>query len=96
MTDPSQIPATSLSVPAKWWGTSMTIWGAVVTALTTVLPVVGPLLGLNIPPELIHQIGDQVVLVVQAIGGLAGTTLTLYGRVRATSTLERRRVTLTV
>ena len=94
MTDPSPAPATALSVPTKWWGTSMTIWGAVITALSTVLPVAGPLLGLNIPPELIHQFGDQVVLVAQAVGGLVGTTLTLYGRVRATATLERRRMTL--
>jgi lysozyme family protein len=82
--------------PAKWWGSSVTIWGAVVTALSTVLPTLGPLLGLNIPPELVQQLGDQVVVVAQAVGGLAGTILTIYGRVHATTTLERRRVTLTV
>jgi hypothetical protein len=74
----------------------MTIWGAVVTALSTVLPVIGPVLGLNIPPELIHQLGDQAVVLAQAVGGVAGKILTIYGRVRATTALERRQVTLTM
>jgi hypothetical protein len=74
----------------------MTVWGAVVTALSTVLPVVGPLLGLSIPPELVHQLGEQAVLLAQAAGGVAGTILTIYGRARATTALERRQVTLTM
>lgn len=80
--------------PAKWWASSITIWGAIITALSTVLPIVGPLLGLDIPPELVHQLGDQVVLVAQAIAGLAGTILTIYGRARATTALQRRQVTV--
>ena len=74
----------------------MTVWGAVVTALSTVLPVVGPIVGLNMPPELIQLLGDQAVLLAQAAGGVAGTILTIYGRVRATTALERRQVTLTM
>ena len=84
------------TAPAKWWASSMTIWGAVVTALSAVLPVVGPIVGLNIPPELIQLLGDQVVLLAQAAGGVAGTILTIHGRVRATTALERRKVTLTM
>jgi len=94
---PDQLtPASTPPAPAKWWGASMTIWGAVVTALSTVLPVVGPILGLNIPPELIQMLGDQVVLLAQAAGGVGGTILTIYGRARATTALERRHVTLTM
>jgi hypothetical protein len=89
-------PTTAPPAAAKWWASSMTIWGAVVTALSTVLPVVGPLVGLNIPPELVLQLGDQVVLLAQAAGGVAGTILTIYGRSRATSALERRQITLTM
>jgi hypothetical protein len=74
----------------------MTVWGAAITALSTVLPVVGPLLGLTITADLVQQLGDQVVLLAQAAGGVAGTILTIYGRARATTTLERRRLTLTV
>jgi hypothetical protein len=90
MTD--HTPATS-PLP-KWWATSKTVWGALITAMATALPALGPLLGLTIPPELIHQLGDQILLLVQALVGLAGTILTIYGRVRATSPLERRRVIL--
>ncbi|HEY7551566.1 MAG TPA: glycosyl hydrolase 108 family protein [Hyphomicrobiaceae bacterium] len=86
-------PAT---IPAKWWGSSMTVWGVLVTALSTVLPVVGPLLGLDISADLARQLGEQAVAVTQAAGGLAGTILTIYGRARATTALERRQVTLTL
>ncbi|HEY7118362.1 MAG TPA: glycosyl hydrolase 108 family protein [Tepidisphaeraceae bacterium] len=88
---PAETPAA-----AKWWGSSMTVWGAVLTALTTVLPVVGPLFGLNITADLVQQVGDQVVVLVQAAGGLAGTILTIYGRARATTVLERRQITLSM
>jgi hypothetical protein len=74
----------------------MTVWGIAVTALSTVLPVVGPLLGLDITADLARQLGEQVVAVAQAAGGLAGTILTIYGRARATTALERRQVTLTL
>jgi uncharacterized protein (TIGR02594 family) len=89
-TTPAAVPASD----AKWWGQSMTIWGVIITTLSTVLPTFGPLLGLNVTAELVHTVGDQLVAVVQAIGGLVGTVLTIYGRVRATPSLERRQVTL--
>jgi uncharacterized protein (TIGR02594 family) len=88
---PAEGPAT-----AKWWGNSMTIWGAVVTGLSTVLPVVAPLVGLDLTPEVVRQLGEQSLLAVQAIGGLAGTILTIYGRMRATTMLERRQIKLTL
>ena len=92
MTHQSQVTAT----PPKWWAASMTIWGAAITALSTVLPVVGPLLGLNISADLVQQLGDQIVVLAQAAGGVAGTILTIYGRARATTPLERRQVNLTL
>ena len=55
----------------------MTIWGVIITTLSTVLPAFGPLLGLDITAELIRQLGDQIVVVVQAVGGLIGTILTI-------------------
>ena len=85
---------TSASGEAKWWGQSMTIWGVIITTLSTVLPTFGPLLGLNVTADLVHQIGDQIVQAVQAMGGLVGTVMTVYGRVRATTLLERRQITL--
>jgi lysozyme family protein len=88
--------APPVAVPGKWWGSSMTFWGAVITALSTVLPVVGPLLGIDITADLVRQLGEQAVTVAQAAGGLAGTFLTIYGRARATTALERRKITLSV
>ena len=87
-------PTTTTAPESKWWGQSMTIWGVIITSLSTVLPAIGPLIGLNVTADLVHQIGDQLVAVVQALGGLIGTILAIYGRVRATTSLERRQVTL--
>lgn len=78
----------------KWWGNSVTVWGALITALSTVLPTLGPILGIDITSDLVRELGDQLVLTVQAVGGLIGTVMTIYGRVRATGPLERRDVSV--
>jgi hypothetical protein len=94
MPDTTQ-PATPVAAPdTKWWGQSMTIWGVIITTLSTVLPAFGPLLGLDITAELIRQLGDQIVVVVQAVGGLIGTILAIWGRARATASLERKQLTM--
>lgn len=85
---------TIISPPAKWWGESLTVWGALITAASTVIPALGPVIGLDITGEMVRQLGGQAVQAVQAIGGLLGTILTLYGRVRATSRIERRPLTV--
>jgi uncharacterized protein (TIGR02594 family) len=78
----------------KWWGQSMTIWGALLTALSTVLPLLGPILGINLTVDLVEKLGQDVVLLIQAAGGLIGTIMTILGRMRATTLLERRPVKL--
>ena len=102
-TTPSQpkettpMPDTTQPTPTpdtKWWGQSMTIWGVIITTLSTVLPAFGPLLGLDVTAELVRQLGDQIVVIVQAVGGLIGTILTIWGRARATTTLERKQITM--
>ena len=75
---------------AKWWGSSMTIWGALITAASTVVPVLGPAVGINVTPDLVVHAGEQLVSIVQAIGGLVGTAMAIYGRSRASETLTRR------
>jgi hypothetical protein len=92
MTDTTQPDTTPAAPDTKWWGKSLTIWGVIVTALSTVLPALGPLIGLDITAELVRQLGDQIVVVVQAIGGLIGIVLTIWGRARATTLLGRREV----
>lgn len=79
---------------AKWWGHSMTIWGVVVTTLSTVLPTLGPIIGVDITPDLVEDAGQQLVTTVQAISGLIGTLMTIYGRARATKPLAQRSVNL--
>jgi uncharacterized protein (TIGR02594 family) len=78
----------------KWWGQSMTIWGALLTALSTVLPLLGPILGINLTVDLVEKLGQDIVLLTQAAGGLIGTIMTILGRMRATTLLERRPVKL--
>ena len=93
-TEPKENPMANTPAPApttapdtKWWGHSMTVWGIVMTTLSAVLPTIGPILGLNITAELVQQLGDQLIVVVQAVGALVGTLLTIYGRMRATAPL---------
>jgi lysozyme family protein len=81
------------STAGKWWAHSLTVWGAIITAASTVLPALGPLLGLDITSDLVQQLGQGVVDVAQAVAGLVGIVMTVYGRSRAASTLERRKVT---
>ena len=89
------MPTTTKPSP-KWWGESITIWGAVITALSTVLPALGPVIGIDITGELVREAGEHLVETVQAVGGLSGTAMTIYGRVRATAPLDRRNVTMKV
>ena len=80
----------------KWWLQSRTIWGAIITAAAAVVPVLGPMIGVNIPSEVIKQAGDQTLSVVQALAGLFGTALTIYGRVHATLPLVRKDVSVKI
>lgn len=78
--------------PPKWWGQSMTIWGALITALATVAPAVGPVIGVDITGEVIRQAGGQAAQAFQAVAGLVGTVLTIWGRFRAVQPLAQRDV----
>lgn len=79
---------------AKWWGQSITIWGALITGLSTVLPALGPAFGIDITSDLVREAGEGFVETVQAVGGLVGTLMTIYGRVRASQPLAQRSVQL--
>ncbi len=84
---------TDLSTTPKWWGQSMTIWGAIITALATVAPAVGPVVGVDITGEVIQQAGGQAAQAFQAVAGLVGTVLTIWGRIRAVQPLQQRDLT---
>ncbi len=92
MTGPTDAPTTKpyATSEIKGWWQSMTIWGTLLTAITTVLPLMGVVLGFSITPELAEQIGQDIVLVIQAIGGLIGTLMALFGGARATTLFQAR------
>jgi hypothetical protein len=96
MTDITESPQTSQpsSASNKWWGNSLTVWGTFVTALSTVLPVLGPLVGLDLSAELVRQLGQGVAQAIQAIGGVVGTVMAILGRARAAQPLVRRDITV--
>lgn len=98
-TPPGASPATPASSSApdpKWWGNSMTIWGTLITAVATVAPIVGPIVGIDISPEAVRQIGGQSADVARGLAGLVGTLMALYGRARAVQPLVRRDFSLRV
>lgn len=74
----------------------MTIWGVVITTLSTVLPTLGPVIGVEVTPDLVKDAGDQLVTTIQALSGLVGTLMTIYGRARATKPLAQRAVSLQI
>lgn len=92
--EPIQYPDATMAQEGKWWAESKTIWGALITAAATVLPVLGPLIGFDLPIEVLRQAGEQSIATVQALVGLVGTLLTIYGRLKATAPLTRRAVSL--
>jgi len=73
----------------KWWGHSITIWGTIITVISTVLPALAPVTGVDISGDLVQSAGEQVVETIQAVGALAGTLMTIYGRIRATQPIEK-------
>ncbi len=91
----NNMPSVSFEQPdTKWWGQSLTIWGAIVTAASTVLPALAPVLGWDITADMVQVAGKQVVHVVQALTGLMGTAMTIYGRIRASRRLVQKPVNL--
>lgn len=87
-------PVAPTALPSKWWGESLTIWGTLITAASTVAPALLKAFGIDIPADLLQSFGAQAVAAAQALGGLAGTAMTILGRLRATTSLERRSVSL--
>lgn len=87
---PQTTAAATPVVAPKWWGQSLTIWGTIVTTLATVLPIAGPLIGIEISSDMVHQLGDGVMQVGQALAGVIGVVMAIYGRTRAFQPLVRR------
>jgi uncharacterized protein (TIGR02594 family) len=76
----------------KPWTQSLTIWGTIITFLSAVLPTLAPLIGIPITADMVHAFGDSVTVAIQAIGGVVGTIMTIYGRWRADVPLSQTTV----
>lgn len=76
---------------SKWWAQSKTMWGTLITAAATVIPAIGPALGIALPADIIQTFGDQAITAVQALAGLFGTVLAIYGRLKADTPLALRK-----
>lgn len=92
--DTSMTSETGTTAAPKWWGRSLTVWGAFVTAAAAIVPALGPLVGVDVSSEAVRQIGADIGGIVQALAGTIGTLMTLYGRARATMPLVRRDVSV--
>ena len=75
---------------SKWWAESKTLWGTLITAAATVLPVIAPAIGVSLPADVIQTFGNQTLTAAQAVAGLFGTALAIYGRYKASSVLSRK------
>jgi len=76
---------------SKWWLSSKTMWGTLITAAATVIPVLGPAVGIVLPADVITTFGDQAITAAQALAGLFGTVLAIYGRLKADTPLVLRK-----
>lgn len=72
---------------AKHWTKSLTLWGAFVTTMATVLPIFGPLFGLSVSADMVRELGDQGLKVLQALATFFGVAMTVLGRLRASHRL---------
>ena len=95
MSDDAKVQAAPASEDdGKWWLRSKTVWGTLITAAAAVLPALAPIFGVTLPADVIQTFGDQALTAVQAVAGLIGTILAIYGRLTASSTLTRRPLNL--
>ncbi len=85
----ADVPATDDG--SKWWAQSKTLWGTLITAAATVIPVLGPVIGITLPADVIKTFGDQTITAVQGVAGLFGTVLAIYGRLKADTALTLRK-----
>jgi len=89
-------PGVAQDITMKWWGHSLTIRGALISAASAALPALGTLVGLDLDAETMGKLGQQAVTLAQAAGGLLGFATTVVGRMRASAPLTRRSVNLMI
>jgi uncharacterized protein (TIGR02594 family) len=79
---------TETKQPTKPALNSMTLWGTVLTVVSTVLPVVAQAYGIPLTPDMVTGLGQEAATTLQALLGLLGSGMAIYGRVRADKPLS--------
>src|SRR3972149_7562540 len=69
----------------KKWYTSKTIWGGLIMMVSTILQVTGIV---DISPDEQSTVTEGVLGVVSWIGQLVGAVLAIYGRIKASKSIE--------
>jgi hypothetical protein len=65
----------------KWIALSLTLWGVLITAGSALAPVVG----IDITPEGWAEVNESGASLLNALGVVVGSALTIWGRFRAAS-----------
>jgi hypothetical protein len=78
---------TNRATLTKWWGNSLTIRGAAISAASAALPVIAGIAGIDLDGETVKSLGEHTVAIAQAVGGIAGMSMTVAGRLRAVAKL---------
>lgn len=67
---------------SKWIAKSKTLWGAIIMAV----PVVAPVVGIDLSPEATQEVADAGVSVIEAAFAVIGGALVIIGRLTAAAT----------
>lgn len=67
---------------SKIFTKSVTIWGAIITAVTAVVPAVTTLFGFDVSPADIMALGEAGTKIINGIGSFVGLVMVIYGRLR--------------
>lgn len=83
---------TTSAADHKWWASSLTIRGAALSALSAALPAIAGMAGIDLGGGTVKQLGEHTIAIVQAVGGIAGMSMTVAGRLRAVTRLTRKSI----
>ena len=68
---------------ASFFLKSKRFWGMFITAVTAILPVVGPFVGIHVNAGTIMGLGEAGVTLLAALGGFVGLFVTFVGSMKA-------------
>lgn len=76
--------------PPKWWLESITMWGAIITAVAAYAPYISFFTGFPINEDMVRLFGEAVTIAMQNTGIAVGILLTVVGRLKAKTSLTSK------